>query len=229
MFESFLTRCAYVSNTVLSPITYHFKGSVHLSREIQPFKSIFISIITSCACFHSSCTVSSRPLYKRRPCNQSTSFSSSSAITQSQVFPSLRATCFSFNRKYCLLCSLTRVRFKHLLGCYFDVFSFQMAGFAQRFNDVTSEITHISELVVYRKYPIERADRVTTRCGDTILVSIRDRDTSVQLQYKVFLPQRYAPAFGDAEVQTINDGATVWYLVSKGRCPKTNSYQLSVE
>ena len=104
-----------------------------------------------------------------------------------------------------------------------------MAAFAQRFIDVTNDITHISELVVYRKYPIDRADKVTTRFGDMILVSIRDRDTPDQPQYKMFLPQRYASAFKDEHVQAINDGATIRYLVSKGRCPKTNAYQLSVE
>jgi len=76
------------------------------------------------------------------------------------------------------------------------------------FNDVTSDIRHISELVVYRKYPIEQADKVTTRFGDTILLSIRERDTPDQPQYKVFLPRRYAAAFKD-DVRAINDGADV--------------------
>ena len=104
-----------------------------------------------------------------------------------------------------------------------------MAAFAKRFNDVTSDITHISELVVYRKYPIERADKVTTRFGDTILLSMRDQDTPDQPQYKVFLPQCYTYAFNAEDVQAIKNGAAVWYLVSKGRCPKTNAYQLTVE
>ena len=82
---------------------------------------------------------------------------------------------------------------------------------------------------MYRKYPIERADRLTTRFSETILVSTRDRDTPDQPQYKVFLPQRYAAAFKDEDAQAINERASVWYLVSKGRCPKTNAYQLSVE
>ena len=54
----------------------------------------------------------------------------------------------------------------HGTPCYLKPSRFQMAAFAQRFNDVTSDITHISELVVYRKYPIERADRLTTRFGE---------------------------------------------------------------
>ena len=71
------------------------------------------------------------------------------------------------------------------MGCYLRPFRFQMAAFTQRFNDVSSDITHISELVVYRNYPIERADKVTTRFGDTILFSIRDRDTPDQPQNSV--------------------------------------------
>ena len=59
--------------------------------------------------------------------------------------------------------------------------------FAQRFNEVTSDVTHISELEVFRAYSIERADRVTTRFGDTILLAIRDSDDRL---LKVFLPQR---------------------------------------
>jgi len=70
-------------------------------------------------------------------------------------------------------------------------------------NDVTSDITHISELVLYRKYPIERADRLTTRFGETIRVSIRDRDTPEQPQYKVFLPKRYVAAFKDEDVRPL--------------------------
>ena len=81
---------------------------------------------------------------------------------------------------------------------------------------------------MYWKYPIERADRLTSLFGETNLVSIRDRDTPDQPQYKVFLPQRYAAAFEEEDVQAINDGAAVWYLVSKGRCPKTNAYHLSI-
>ena len=102
-------------------------------------------------------------------------------------------------------------------------------AFAQRFNEVTSDITLISELALHRAYPIERADRVTTRFWDTILLGIRDLDTLDKRLYKVFLPQRFGAAFKDDDLQTINDGTARWILVSKGNCPKTNAYQLSVE
>jgi len=102
-------------------------------------------------------------------------------------------------------------------------------AFAQRFNEVASDITHISELAVHKAYPIERAARVTTRFRDMILLVIRDLDTPDELLYKLFLPQRYSAAFKDDDLHAINDGTARWSLVSKGKCPKTDAYQLSVE
>ena len=96
-------------------------------------------------------------------------------------------------------------------------------AFAQRFNEVTTDITHVSELETYKAYPIERADRVKPRFGDTILLGIRVRDTPGERPYKVFLPQRYITAFKDDDLQVINDETAPWNLMSKGRCRKTNA------
>ena len=105
-------------------------------------------------------------------------------------------------------------------------FSLQMA-FSQRFNEITCDIAHISSMEENRKYPIEHADRVTTRFGETILLSIRV--VAVDRLCKVFLPQRYTAVFKDDNVLAINDGFAVWHLVLKGRCPNSNTYQLAVE
>ena len=104
-------------------------------------------------------------------------------------------------------------------------------AFAQRFNEVTSDITHISDLEDSRRYPIERADRVTTRFGDTFLLSIRD--TADNRLCKVFFP-RYSTAFKDKDLRAINERTTAswgigWCLLSKEKCPTTNAYQLVVE
>jgi hypothetical protein len=98
---------------------------------------------------------------------------------------------------------------------------------AQRFNEVTTDITHINSLEGNRKYPIERADRVTTCFGETMLLSIRAIATD-QL-CKVFLPQRYTVVFKDDDVPSINDGFAVWHLVSKGKAPGSTAYQLAIE
>jgi len=46
---------------------------------------------------------------------------------------------------------------------------------------------------------------------------------------KVFLPQRYVTVFKDDDLQAKNEGTAHWNLVSTGRCPKTNAYQMAVE
>jgi hypothetical protein len=98
---------------------------------------------------------------------------------------------------------------------------------AQRFNEVSCDITHISSLELDRKYPIERADRVTTRFGETILLSFRD--VATDRLCKVFLPQRYTAVFKDDDVLAINDWFAVWHLVSKGKSSGSNEYQLAIE
>jgi len=104
--------------------------------------------------------------------------------------------------------------------------SLQMA-LAKRFNEVTCDITHISSLEENLRYPIERADRVKTRFGEAILLSIRD--VAADRLCKVFLPQRYTAVFKDDDVLAINDGFAVWHLISKGRIPDSNAYQLAIE
>ena len=104
--------------------------------------------------------------------------------------------------------------------------SLQMA-LAKRFNEVTCDITHISSLEENQKYPIEQAHRVKTRFGEAILLSIRD--VAADRLCKVFLPQRYTAVFKDDDVLAINDGFAVWHLISKGRIPDSNAYQLAIE
>ena len=77
------------------------------------------------------------------------------------------------------------------------------------------------------KYLIEHADRIKMQFGVTVLLSIRD--TASDRLHKVFLPQRYGAAFKDEDLQAINEGTVDLWLVSKGKCPKTNAYQLAVE
>ena len=97
---------------------------------------------------------------------------------------------------------------------------------AQRFNDVTTDVTRISELDVFRPHPIERANKVTKRFGDTVLLALRDGDDRL---LKLFLPQCYGADFKAEDLQAINEWAVQWNLVSKGRSPGKNAYQLAVE
>ena len=73
-----------------------------------------------------------------------------------------------------------------------------------------------------------------TRCGETLLLSIRDlqnlsvRDLSPAL-LKVFLRKRYATVITDADISSINDEQIRWNLISKGVCERTNTYVLEMD
>ena len=71
----------------------------------------------------------------------------------------------------------------------------------------------ISALEVCGSYRTERADKVTTRFGETILLGIRE--TPDERMFKVFLPQRYATVFKDDNQQAIKRGPPIGILCQK--------------
>jgi hypothetical protein len=98
---------------------------------------------------------------------------------------------------------------------------------AKEFRDTTTcRILHISEMEVDRKYPIVGAERVYTRYGETVLLSIRDPQT---LLIKSFLPKRYAAHFTEADIKSINTEEIKLHLTHKGRCVKSNSHTFDIE
>ena len=99
--------------------------------------------------------------------------------------------------------------------------------FIQRFNDVSCDTTHVSSLEIGARYPIEFVERVTTRYGETVLMSVKDPNTLIL--YKVFLPQRYASRLRDEDLKTINEAVAVYHLVNKGLCKSKNAYLLAIE
>jgi len=105
---------------------------------------------------------------------------------------------------------------------------------SQRFSDVSCDVVHISTLKVDQTYPIVKAERVKTRYGETVLLSIRDpqnlggKDLSPAL-LKVFLPKRYATVITDEDISSINGELMHWNLISKGVCQRTNNYVLAIE
>ena len=76
-------------------------------------------------------------------------------------------------------------------------------------------------------YPIERAERVQTKYGETVLVTLRTE--SPQTFLKVFLPRRYGVLFSDEEMQRINEKTLSLSLKYLGTHASTNSYILEIE
>jgi len=105
---------------------------------------------------------------------------------------------------------------------------------SQRFSDVTCDVVHVSSLKVDKSYPIVKAERVKTRYGETVLLSIRDpqnlsvKDLTPALM-KVFLPIRYAAVITDADISSINDEQIHWNLIYRGLCEKKKTYVLALE
>jgi len=76
-------------------------------------------------------------------------------------------------------------------------------------------------------YPIERAERVQTKYGETVLATLRAE--SPQTFLKVFLPRRYGVLFNDKELQHINEKTLSLSLKYLGTHAFTNSYILEIE
>ena len=97
-----------------------------------------------------------------------------------------------------------------------------------RFGRVSSgNIASLENLVVGKRYLITRAVRQTTQYGITILVTLSDDPTNANV--RVFLPKRFAEVFEDADIDSINQGARHYYLISHGRTPNGRSFKLTLE
>jgi len=76
-------------------------------------------------------------------------------------------------------------------------------------------------------YPIERAERVQNKYGETVLTTLRAE--SPQTFLKVFLPRRYGVLFSDEELRHINEKTLSLSLKFLGTNTTTNSYILELE
>lgn len=96
-----------------------------------------------------------------------------------------------------------------------------------KFKDVVSNnAVRLNTLDIDRKYEIVKAEKVTTKYGLAILISIKENSFST---VKVFLPKRYSVVFDDDDIASINAKSITLYLVYKGTCTKSNSYILNLE
>jgi len=79
---------------------------------------------------------------------------------------------------------------------------------------------------VNKKYSIIGAERITTKCGPTVLTHIKEQPSKV---VKVYLPKRYSAIVSDEDIELINFNKVFLNLLYKGTCEKTNSYILGIE
>jgi hypothetical protein len=94
---------------------------------------------------------------------------------------------------------------------------FRMASVVQTIA-ITSLSTDIS-------YPIERAEQVQTRYGETLLLTIQETPNTF---VKVFLPKRYGAVFTEDDIKAINEKTVCLALRYRGICPTSNSAILEI-
>ena len=94
----------------------------------------------------------------------------------------------------------------------------------QKFKDVASgTAVRIESLDGDKRYPVLRAEWLTTKHGKTILLTIREDYSTV---VKMFLPKRYGDTFSDTDIVVINNRSVQYHVIYKGRCSRSNSHIL---
>jgi hypothetical protein len=73
-------------------------------------------------------------------------------------------------------------------------------------------------------YPIERAEKIQTRYGETILLTLKE---STETFVKVFLPERYGDLFTDDDIKSVNKKSVIRALKYCGTI--SNSFVLEIE
>ena len=85
---------------------------------------------------------------------------------------------------------------------------------------------NLSFLEPNKLYPIARAKRITTKFGPTLLLSLRDSETSI---VQVFLLKRYSDIMPEEDMDSINSKAVSLQLVYKRVCETSKTYLLAIE
>jgi hypothetical protein len=80
----------------------------------------------------------------------------------------------------------------------------------------------IGSLDTGKPYPITQAERVCTRFGPTVLLTIRESELGLK---KLFLPRRYGDVITDEDIERFKLGKL--YLIYKVVCGQTNGFLLS--
>jgi hypothetical protein len=80
----------------------------------------------------------------------------------------------------------------------------------------------MGSLEMDKKYPIVRANRISSKFGPTVLLTIRDSESTT---IQTFLPTRYSAD----DIDKINSHVFLLNLIYRGICEKSKSYLLSIE
>jgi len=97
----------------------------------------------------------------------------------------------------------------------------------KKFEVATScQSVNINSLHTDKKYPIVRAKRMTSKFGPTVLLTIRDSESTI---VQTFLPKRYRAVVSEDDIEKINNKLVSLNLIYMGIREKSRSYLLKIE
>ena len=92
-------------------------------------------------------------------------------------------------------------------------------------NAVSYRGVKIPSLEIGRPYEILSAERVTTKYGPFVLLTI---NLGTSDNVRVFLPTRYSNVVTDDHIMDITTRRVELHVIYKGKCPHTHSYILNL-
>ena len=87
------------------------------------------------------------------------------------------------------------------------------------------QVIKVPSLKMDSSYPIERAEKLRTRFGEAILLTLQEPPLTF---VKVFLPRGYGHST-ENDLNSINEKTVSLALRYCGNCPASNSYILEME
>ena len=90
----------------------------------------------------------------------------------------------------------------------------------QKFRDaVAGGAINIKAICIGTPYPVIHCDRVGTKYGDTVRLTLREEDDDNIV--RVFLTRHYCSAISEGDVAAIKNQRIKYYLAYKGKSPST--------
>ena len=107
------------------------------------------------------------------------------------------------------------------------MFRFFQMDLSAKFKMISScQQIKITSLRDNTPYPIERVEKVQTKYGESIILTLQE---SPHTFVKVFLPKRYGSLFTDNDLHSINAKSVSLNLKYIGTSPDSNSYILDID
>ena len=77
------------------------------------------------------------------------------------------------------------------------------------------------------RYPVTHCDRVGTKYGDAVRLTLREEDNDNIV--RVILPRHYGSAISEDDMAAINNQQTKYYLTYKGKSASTSRPMLQMD